>query len=681
MNQSKFSKYVVALLVFLVATSCRESTNSTQERTEGFKALVMGGKDIDLNQTWSTATNTSVNVTVNLQADEQYNVYIYQNHPASSSSAAHLGMATLNSGESRTIYVAKPIDASQLYAACYDSQNHVICLPVTNGKVTFSGNITTSTGVPTNTTGNNWSVPYQATPDVSKYTSEPLTEVTDLDPNLPTDAEARVKISQTYSGFIPFLTSHTNMSVYVTSTWTLTFDQRLNSGNVIVVGNGGKIVIPKGFKLSTSPLGDGSTSGRIYVLPGGEISGQGTVEFSSESDFNYIAGTVATDEIDVASGTLYNNGTIGSSASGTKLAGTSTTSTPATFINLGTTNFSDADGTNLTIMNAGYMIGSGNLTLAHNARMDDYSTLSCGSLTLQGDGNATLYMGNGAYLNCKGNISVSNYGVWGPSGSKYKANARLRVGGCGSCKATSGNANDYLLDHVQVEVPIGATGLDLLSPWVNGTDAGIEEARQTCFYVIEGTVEKPSENYLYYCFEAPDGYAVKDYDYNDVVLTVTMPYEDKNGVIASYVDVIAVGTTLETYVYLNGEQLGEEVHAAMGVATKETCNTNSVTKSSRRLGMITFSSNDVNINHLNFTLKITSNNGSSSTQSQPAAGTDNAPLFIMVNGDQQGKWRWIKEGCNIGLAYPQFIVWAANAQTALDWYHSSNASSHQVVSW
>ena len=70
MNQSKFSKYVVALLVFLVATSCRESTNSTQERTEGFKALVMGGKDIDLNQTWSTATNTSVNVTGNLQADE-----------------------------------------------------------------------------------------------------------------------------------------------------------------------------------------------------------------------------------------------------------------------------------------------------------------------------------------------------------------------------------------------------------------------------------------------------------------------------------------------------------------------------------------------------------------------------------------------------------------------------------
>ena len=678
MNQSKFSKYVVALLVFLVATSCRESTNSTQERTEGFKALVMGGKDIDLNQTWSTATNTSVNVTVNLQADEQYSVYIYQNHPASSSSAAHLGMATLTSGESRTIYVAKPIDASQLYAACYDSQNHVICLPVINGKVTFSGNITTSTGVPTNTTGNNWSVPYQATPDVSKYTSEPLTEVTDLDPNLPTDAEARVKISQTYSGFIPFLTSHTNMSVYVTSTWTLTFDQRLNSGNVIVVGNGGKIVIPKGFKLSTSPLGDGSTSGRIYVLPGGEISGQGTVEFSSESDFNYIAGTVATDEIDIASGTLYNNGTIGSSASGTKLAGTSTTSTPATFINLDTTNFSDADGTNLTIMNAGYMIGSGNLTLAHNARMDDYSTLSCGSLTLQGDGNATLYMGNGAYLNCKGNISVSNYGVWGPSGDKYKANARFRAGGCSQYSANSGNANEFMLDNVQFETPLGASNLDLLAGWVNGT--GIDDNRQTCFYVLEGNPDKPKSNYIFYAFEIPDNYNVRDFDYNDLVLRISTPFDNGDGTYTVSVNVAAIGSDQQMNVVYNGEDFGKEVHEAMGIATSATINNNSVTRSPVVLGMITINDPNIAIDKLAFSLRKTNKAGTSTTFRQ-STDSEDAPLFLAVCGNAQGKWLWPKESSNIGLAYKDFSTWANNAQSALDWYDSKNASSSRIVSW
>ena len=675
MKQSFLTKYVVALLFFLVAISCKEGTNTTQERTEGFKALVMGGKDIDPNQTWSTATNTFVNVSVNLQADEQYTVCIYPTHPASSSVATHIGMATLNSGESRTIYVAKPVDASQLYAACYDSQNHVICMPVINGQVTFSGSINTSTAIPSITTGNNWSVPYKALPDLSKYTTGDLIDIANLNPELPEDAEAHLKISSSYSGFIPFLGTHTNMSVYVTSEWTLTFDQRINSGNVIVVGQGGKLIVPKGFKLTTTPQGESSVMGRIYVMKGGEISGEGTVEFSNEADgYNYSEGTISTGEIAIASGSFYNGGTIQNA----RLTGSGTT---AEFVNLNSAYLSEADGTSLSIMNAGTISIAGKLTLANNTRMDDGSNIRCGSLTLQGNGNSVLYMGNGAYLNCRGNISVSSYGVWGPSGDKYKANARLRVGGCSSYKATSGNANDYLLDHVQVEVSIGATGLDLLSPWINGTEVGIEEARQTCFYVIEGTVEKPSENYLYYCFEAPDGYSVKDYDYNDVVLTVTMPYEDKNGVIASYVDVIAVGTTLETYVYLNGEQLGDEVHAAMGVATKETCNTNSVTKSSRRLGMITFSSNDTNINHLNFTLKITSNNGSTSTQSQPAAGTDNAPLFIMVNGDQQGKWRWVKEGGNIGLAYPQFNVWASNSQTALDWYHSSNASSHRIVSW
>ena len=681
MKQSVLTKYMVALVVVLVATACSKDSSYSQEMTEGFKALVMGGKDIDPNQTWSTATSTSVSVSVNLQAGSQYSVYLYQTHPATSSSVAHLGMITLTSGETKTISVAKPVDASQLYAACYDSQNRVRCMPVVNGQVTFSGTITTSTGIPTITTGNNWSVPYQAMPDLSEYTSGTLTEVSELNPDLPTDTVARVKISQEYSGFIPFLTSHTNMSVYVTSTWTLSFDQRLNSGNVIVVGNGGKIIVPKDFKLTTTPLGDATKMGRIYVMPGGEISGEGAIELSSEADFNYNAGTIATGEIDLTGGTFYNAGVLGSISSSSKLSGSSTATTPAQFVNLGSTYFSDADCSYITLMNAGTIRTSGNLTMAQNGRMDDNSQLQCGSLTLQGDGNSILYMGNGAYLSCSGAISVSKYGVWGPSGNKYTTNARLRVGSCTACSITSGNANNYLLDHVQLEVPSGASGLDLLSAWMNGTEGGIEESRQTCFYRLEDSTQSPSENCLYYCFEIPDGYAVKDYDYNDVILTVSMPYEDKNGVIASYVDVIAVGTTLKTQVLLNGEELGDEVHTAVGVASSETFNASSVTKNPRRLGMITFSSTDMDINNLKFTLRTTDNKGSSSTLSQSATGTENSPLYFVVSGDIQGKWMWVKEGGNIGIAYPLFSTWASNAQSALNWYHSSNASSRHIVSW
>jgi hypothetical protein len=668
MKQSILTKYVVAFVICLSATNCSKHDSTSQEQlTEGFKALVMGGKDIDPNQTWSTASSASVNVSVNMQGSSQYTVYIYQTHPATSSKIAYLGMAIFSPGETKTITVAKPNDALQLYAACYDAQSRVVCMPVTNGQVTFSGTITSSTGVPTITTGNNWSVPYQATPDVSKYTSEPLTEVSDLDPDLPADAEARAKISQTYSGFIPFLTSHTNMSVYVTSTWTLTFDQRLNSGNVIVVGNGGKIVIPKGFTLTTAPLGDGSSSGRIYVLPGGEISGQGTVEFSSEADFNYIAGTVATDEIIVSNGTLYNAGTIGNSSSTASLAGASTASTPAQFINLGTAYLSSVDGTNLTIMNAGTIRVTDDLKMTESARMDDNSTLTCGSLTLQGNGSSTLYMGNGAHLHCNYSVTVNNYGVWGPSGSKYTANARFRLGGCSNCSATSGNAGDYLLDHVQVEVPTGATGLDLLYTWMNATQTSIEESRQTCFYLLEGTHSKPNSNYVYYAFEIPDNYGVRDYDYNDVILRVNTPYDNGDGTYTISVNVAAIGSDLELTVLYNGETLGKEIHEAMGVGKSVKVNTSSYTRDPQVLGMITVSDPNIAIDKLPFSISRKSSSGSTSTLTQSTSRED-APLYMAISGSPLGKWWWPKEGSNIGLAYKFFSDWAANVNTYPDWY-------------
>lgn len=678
MKQSILMKHMVALMVCLTATSCHKDISSGQEQmTEGFKALVMGGKDIDPNQTWSTASGTPVSISVNLQAAGEYTVYVYQAHPAAGGS--YLGMVTLASGESKTIQVAKPNDASQLFAACYDAQNRVVCMPVVDGQVTFSGSVTTTTGIPAISTGNNWSIPFQTMPDLSKYTAGALTEVTDLDTNLAEDAEAHLKVSQDYSGFIPFLATHTNMSVYVTSTWTLTFDQRINSGNVIVVGSGGKIVVPKGFSLTTTPLGGATAMGRIYVMPGGEISGEGTVEFSSEgSGYNYNGGTVAAGEVAVTGGALYNGGTIGNGA--TKLTGAASAATPAQFVNLASANLSAVDGSTLSLMNGGTINVSGNLTLANDSRMDDGSSIRCGSLTLQGNGSSTLYMGNASYLNCTGSISVSNYGVWGPSGSKYTANARFRVGGCSQCSATSGNANSYLLDHVQLEVPKGATGLDLLSGWMNGAAGGIDSGRQTCFYQMEGTQAKPGTNYIFYAFEVPDNYGVRDYDYNDLVLCVSPAYDNGDGTYTISVNVAAIGSPMELTVLYNGQDFGKEAHEAMGVSTSASVNTSTKSLDPQVLGMITVSDPNIAVDRLSFSLRRKHSSGSTTTLTQ-SSDSEDAPLYIAVSGDANGKWKWPKEGSNIGLAYKLFSTWASNAQTALDWYTTANASSTRIVSW
>jgi hypothetical protein len=682
MKQSLLTRYVVAIFMVLMVTSCtKEGSSRQQETTEGFRALVMGGKDIDPNQTWSTATNTSVSVTVNLKDGEQYTVFIYHTHPATSTSTPYLGMATMTTGETKTISVAPPANVNQLYAACYDSQKQVMCMPVVNGQVTFSGTITSSTGIPSISTGNRWSVPYKALPDLSKYTTDSLTEVSDLDPELPEDAEARLKISDPYTGFIPFLSTHTNMSVYVTSTWTLTFDQRINSGNVIVVGQGGEIVVPKDFKLTTTPSGESSVMGRIYVMPGGKISGEGTVEFSNEGDdYNYNAGTISAGEVAIVSGSFYNGGYLGNNNQNTKLTGPNDNSTSSEFINLGTAYLNSADGTSIVIMNAGSIGIMNNLTMTQPCRMDDNSSMSCGSLTLQGDGKSVLYMGNGAYVNCRGNISVSNYGVWGPSGDNYKTNARFRVGGCTQYSAASGNANEYMLDHVQFEVPIGTTNLDLLGGWMNGSQTSIEESRQTCFYLIEGTPELSKSNYLFYAFEIPDNYNVCDYDYNDVVLRVSTPYDNGDGTYTVSVSVAAVGSNQQINIIYNGEDFGKEVHEVMGISTSSTINNNSVTSNPEILDMITISDPNFAINKLSFSLRKTNNAGTSTTLTQSSSSED-APLYLVVNGNSAGKWLWPKEGSNIALAYKNFSTWANNAQTALDWYDSKYASSTRIISW
>ena len=639
----------------------------------------MGGKDIDPNQTWSTATSTSVTINVNLKADEEYTVYIYHTHPATSASTPYLGMATIKTGESKTIFVAQPVNAKQLYAACYDAKRQVICMPVINGQVTFSGSINNSTASPSITTGNNWSVPYKALPDLSKYTTGDLIDIANLDPELPEDAGARLKISSSYSGFIPFLSTHTNMSVYVTSEWTLTFDQRINSGNVIVVGQGGKLIIPKGFKLTTTPPGESSVMGRIYVMPGGEISGDGKVEFSNEADgYNYNEGTISTGEIAIASGTFYNKGHVGNSNQNTKLTCAADNDAPGEYINLGTTSINSADGTSLVIMNAGSIDIMNNLKLAQNSRMDDGSSTSCGSLTLQGNGNSVLYMGNSAYLNCKGSISVSNYGVWGPSGDKYKANARFRAGGCTQYSANSGNAHEFMLDHVQFETPLGASNLDLLAGWMNGT--GIDDNRQTCFYVLEGNPDAPKSNYIFYAFEVSDNYNVRDFDYNDLVLRISTPYDNGDGTYTISVNVIAVGSDQEINVIYNGEDFGKEVHEVMGIATSGTINNNSVTRSPEVLGKITIDNPNIAIDKLAFSLRKTNKAGTSTTLRQ-STNSEDAPLYLAVNGNAQGKWLWPKESSNIGLAYKEFSTWANNAQSALDWYDSKNASSSRIISW
>ena len=682
MRKKCFIGIMVALFVCFIATSCTKKDSSAQEElTDNFMALVMGGKEIDPNQTWTTASTIPVKVSVSLEANKSYKVFFFLDNPSTNTNACYAGMTTLMSGESKTVFVNAPTGTTKLFAACYDENGLAICNPISGSEVNFSGTITSTPGTPSPTTGNTWSVPAVSMPNTAKYTTGDMVAPGNIDPDMPSDKELHILIDKEYKGILPALNSHTNLSVYVTGTWSLTFDQSFMNGNVLVVGNGGKVVIPDNFKLSNGGTDGTSPNGTIIVLPGGEITGDGIVEGTADASNFYNGGTVSAKSIRLVGGTLYNAGTVGTGSTAI-IGDANAAGHSGQFINFASASLSETSGSALGVLNAGTIKVAGTLKLSSASRMDDGSSIECGSIALQGDGtpNSVLQMGNSAYLNSNGAISINNYGVWGPSGSNYKSNALFKAEACNRCLTTPGNANTFMLDHVQLQLPLTFQGFDLISVWINGSGEGIDASRQTCYFSFHGNAS-PSYNGMFYAFEIPSEYDVKDFDYNDLVLLVSTPYDNGDGTFTSFISVAAIGSERPILLYYNGEQMGQEVHDLMNIEKDKTINVTSVVTMPRYIGEIKFSG-DADITRLPFSLRFSDKDGSNAESISQPTSSKQAPLFVAVSADAQGKWRWCKEGSNIGLAYLMFGIWASDQKSATDWYTNANANNtHTIPNW
>lgn len=726
-------KVLAAVAICLTAASCSEESNDIeQELRDNFKALVMGGREVDSLQDWSTASGLDVKIAVDYGNTSVYKVYILPSPALYDSEAAYLGMAQVRSGESKTITISRPADNALLYAACYDSYGHAVCKPFTakasGTEVVFSGRIPQS-AVSSNSssTGDRWSIPKLELPDVSDYTTGPFVEASTLVGEPEGDDRLRLSISNDYTGYLPSLGIRGNMGVYVTGTWTLSFNQRVSNGNVLVVGSGGRIVVPKGMKLSASPFGNGGT-GYIYVMPGGEIAGEGAVEYATgSSTYSYNSGTIRTSEIRLTGSSLYNAGVLGNDTSTPTavVCSLNDTGDKGQLINLGGAWLRQISGDGLSLQNGSYLIVENQMTLGASSRLADGSYTYTPSLMLNGssEGGHVVYMGNGATLEVD-TISIENFGVWGPDGDHFTANAVLKVGECSVCTTTEGVADTYLLDHVELVLPttfpasydpdhLTANNL-LLYSWMNACEARLindnnyrwtqvgnkdalvwnesisdcccgDASRQTCTYGTSPSVsttylkkaasDVPIGNAVYYGFETREGSLI-DYDYNDVVLRVTVPVDRGDGTYVSNVQVMCVGNTIKTNVLYNGEPFGDEVHSVIGSQVTKTTNASSITRVFAKLGEITFSSGQVRIDQLRFSLRTVDGDGNISTFE-----TGETPLYIVINGNKDRRWFWPVEGVNIGVAYPQFNLWASDMHTNLNWYSPTYAISTKVVSW
>jgi hypothetical protein len=565
-------------------------------------------------------------------------------------------------------------------------------------------------------------------PDLSDYITGSFIEVSSLDAEPEGDDPLRLSISNDYTGYLPSLGIRGNLVVYVSGTWTLSFNQRVSKGNVLIVGSGGKVIIPEGMTLSATPSPSGGDAGQIYILPGGEVAGEGTLEYNTGSDtYNYNAGTITANEIRLNGCGLYNSSILGEGTdSPTSVACvTNADGRKGELINRGTAWLNQISGDMLSLLNANYMKVDNELILSESCCLDDWSYLQCPSLILKGsaEGDKVVYMGNAATIETT-DITIDNFGVWGPTGSNFFANAQLKVDNCNGCITTEGQADTYLLDHVELILPedfpveydldvitdnnrlfyfwLNACGGRLINEnnyrWalVGDKDALVwnddicpnvcgDDTRQTCTYstsasfnttyLTKSTSTVPEPNAVFYAFETMQE-AMKDYDYNDLVLRVGVPVDKGGGNYVSNILVMCVGNTVKTNVVYNGEDLGREVHSVIGVASDKTANVTSISRVFSKLGEISFPDGNIRIDQLPFSLRTEDSNGNIKLQE-----TGETPLYLVVNGSTDRLWFWPIEGINIGVAYPQFSTWASNMHTAIEWYAAQNAAVNKVVTW
>lgn len=735
MVKKSWIKVLTAVAICLTAVGCTKESESTPEQDfkDNFLALVMGGKEVDTLQDWSTSTGLSVKISVDYGNEMEYSVYILPTPALYDAMSAYLGMARLKSGESKQITVCRPAHDALLYAACFDSEGHAFCkafpAKASGSEVVFSGQQPEKrVGVvqPTGGQDERWSVPIMQMPDISEYSTGSFIEVTALDKEPEGDDPLRLSISDDYTGYLPSLGIRGNIGVYVSGTWTLSFNQRVSNGNVLIVGSGGKVVIPEGMTLSATPSVNGET-GQIYILPGGEITGDGTLEYNTGSNtFNYNAGTISAKEILLKGCGLYNSSTLGNRTFQTSVScAVNDASDKGVLINRGTALLEQINCDNLALQNASYMQVAQELILSESCRLDDWSYTQCPSLVLNGsaEGDKIVYMGNGATIDTP-DITINNFGVWGPVGSNFTADALLKVDNCKGCVTTEGQAGTYLLDHVELILPTSFSvdyDIDHLNDnnrlfycWLNASEGRLinsnnyrwtlvgnkdalvwddaistnacgDESRQTCTYstsvsfttnyLTKSFTPIPEPNGVYYAFETMEN-SLKDYDYNDVVLRVGVPVDKGDGYYVSNVLVMCVGNTLKTNIIYNGADFGRELHSVIGVATNKTANVTSVNRVFSKVGEITFPDGNARIDQLRFSVRTEDENGKVNVQE-----TGETPLYFVINGSTARQWFWPVEGINIGVSYPQFSTWASDMHLAINWYAASNAAASKVVLW
>lgn len=590
--------YALALLT-LGVTSCKDEIKFDQEAYDKSIKQAFVVENVDPSHNWATVGTANASITINDVTSGEYTVNIYKDYPAVGTTPVSLCEGKVENGGTLNMTFSYPTSEKTLYVAAVDKNGHrqVKIAELTNGSVEcLFGERSGSQRAPhrASTTGNAYSVPAYNAPDVSAYNQG--TVISDAT-NRTDEVDTYYLLNSDWTGvFLPLqsgsISINSPVNVYVTAKWTINAEQRVNGGCNVIVANGGEIVINGGAALSTND--DHNYSGMIYVMPGGKISGDGLLAFNNATEgiittYSYNGGEINVGTINLNGGTLYNAANAQLFAD--ELLGGATGSR---LINQGNAHIGNAGNdpsqsfTNagLQIWNACQLIVDDHLNLGGESRIDDGGYVECG--TLYAGGFTHLAMGHNAVMNVvqdsenaarTGDVKFVNFGIQGPtSGTTGKAIV-IFENTTQTTSYTAGNRETYIFNYVELVIPstydVQNSYSNIFRGMMNGLNWGYGEntiadseknvtiSQETPSYTIDvsdcskgvpsgssGTVESKSFS-MRYCFE--DNFPeAGDYDFNDVVMTMTPTLNDKTLTLKVSLDAVGATKTIGAAIRLIG---------------------------------------------------------------------------------------------------------------------------------
>lgn len=668
-------------------------------------------KDIDPNQTWETSSVCKASVSVNETAGEVYTIKVYTANPYNKNSkAALLATTTVKNENTASFEFDIPAALPYVYVMKVDSKGYssVKVVWIENNKMTasFGGKNNIVGAIRTRAAA---TVVTFTAPDASQFPTKEAAQQLSLQ-----QTTGQIGTSGNYG--IKASVSSINdwgkdVNMYVTENVTL---------SSLYIGQNSKLFVLPGATLTLTSSGYslGQSGSVISVGEGAKfILKNGQLQASNSKIYN--AGTIETEKLDVAgSGYVYNKGTL-TVTNAVTVANTNSllvnegamtalsfeTQGSSSFYNSSTVTISgkshlsstnqkwenqgnfktktmEINASSSNLLNAcklyveeEFRISTSSTTTNNAFNMDGGAYTECGSLYMD---NASVVMGGKSFFYVKGTATY-NYNLGG-----FYATAQdfavLKIGKAVQNKPGQGNTigyhgklyvacNDHFENGLSGSVPYiimegdaqltGADNANISIPssgcnpgYNNKPDngGGGNDTPATYAYAFEDMMKE-----------------VGDYDFNDVVLYVSVPY-DKNGKRVIDVTLKAAGATKKLSVGLNhnGQKkvIFADVHEAMGVAAGTLVNT-STTTGSEKTETIEVESNFTLKEHGDF--YITEGNIERHIPGFTANfKPGDAPYGICI---ASSNWKWPKERVVITEAYAGFGAWAQNATAEPTWYN------------